>query len=887
MNERLVNTIAGRMSLRNPLRVSLEHLDRVMDLCEIGKDADPKEILSAINREYPTVSDFERDFPSLCYAIATGVGKTRLMGAFITYLHLEKNVNHFFVLAPNLTIYNKLIADFTPNTAKYVFKGIAEFAQEPPIIVTGDNYESGIGTRSGLSFGDVIINIFNVSKINTEVRGGASPRIKRLSEYIGQSYFDYLASLPDLVLIMDEAHRYRASAGIAAINELRPILGLELTATPFIEKGAKQDYFKNCIYTYQLGEAMEDGYVKEPAVVTRENFTASEFTDDQLERIKLEDGIRIHETTKVELETYARQAVKPLVKPFMLIIARDIEHAKSLQSLMESDEFFAGAYKGKVIQVHSTQTGEEKEENVQRLLEVERYDEPTEVVIHVNMLKEGWDVTNLYTIVPLRAANARNLVEQSIGRGLRLPYGKRTGVETVDRLNIIAHDRFQEIVDEANRKDSAIHVKSVFLTGNESSWVKPKTVVSAPTFTARVGMTRTGKESGAPDTPMFAKPDEQRVAQAAVLAMRKYESLPIVERLGDKKVKEELVADLESSYVASGQSELIPAERPNIREIVEKVVTEYIAGTISIPRIILVPKRSTGVSFSVFALDCGSIRYQPVERDLLLKELRTHKERRLSFNRVTITEERPEDYLVRALVDYDDISYDDHAEILYDLASQVVGHLRSYLRDEADILNVIVYNQKALAGYIHAQMLDHQDDVAVEYDVTVTKGFTEINSSAFTVPENQVEIDAHDTSFDKSKIKTLLFTGFRRSLYSVMKFDSDTERRFALFLDGNSDKWFKPALGQLGVYYKDGHAEKMYTPDFIAEFPDRILMVETKAKDEVATAEVQAKKNAAVQWCSYATKHTVANGGKPWTYLLIPHDEVKDDRTLKYYMMFA
>jgi len=160
MNERLVNTIAGRMSLRNPLRESLERLDRVMDLCEIGKGGDSKDILTAINREYPTVSDFERDFPSLCFAIATGVGKTRLMGAFISYLHLAKGVNHFFVLAPNLTIYNKLITDFTPNTPKYVFKGIAEFAQEPPIIVTGDNYETGIGTRNSLSFGDVIINDF-------------------------------------------------------------------------------------------------------------------------------------------------------------------------------------------------------------------------------------------------------------------------------------------------------------------------------------------------------------------------------------------------------------------------------------------------------------------------------------------------------------------------------------------------------------------------------------------------------------------------------------------------------------------------------------------------------------------------------------------------------
>ena len=157
------------------------------------------------------------------------------MGAFISYLHLAHGINNFFVLAPNLTIYNKLITDFSDRThPKYVFKGIAEFAIDAPSIITGDNYDQH-DPASGTLFGGVRINIFNISKINSEVRGGKAPRIKRLSEYIGESYFDYLAGLPDLVMLMDESHRYRASAGIRAINELKPILGLELTATPFVE----------------------------------------------------------------------------------------------------------------------------------------------------------------------------------------------------------------------------------------------------------------------------------------------------------------------------------------------------------------------------------------------------------------------------------------------------------------------------------------------------------------------------------------------------------------------------------------------------------------------------------------------------------------------------
>ena len=381
------------------------------------------------------------------------------MGAFIAYLFRAEGIKHFFVLAPNLTIYNKLVADFTPNTPKYVFQGISEFALEPPEVITGDNYESGRGVRGGRLFGDdvVHINIFNISKINSEVRGGSAPRIKRLSEYIGESYFEYLSKLDDLVLLMDESHRYRASAGVKAINELKPILGLELTATPQIIRGSQAVPFKNVIYSYPLSSALDDGFVKEPAVATRENFDVRNYADEaSLERLKLEDGIHIHEETKVQLDVYAREHDTRRVKPFMLVVAKDTEHASQIRAFIEADDFFDGQYKGKVAEVHSNQRGEERDENVQRLLAVEDPNDPTEIVIHVDQLKEGWDVTNLYTIVPLRAFNSRTLIEQAIGRGLRLPYGKRVGVAAVDRLTIVSHDKFQEIIDEANRGDSII-----------------------------------------------------------------------------------------------------------------------------------------------------------------------------------------------------------------------------------------------------------------------------------------------------------------------------------------------------------------------------------------------------------------------------------------------
>jgi len=74
-------------------------------------------------------------------------------------------------------------------------------------------------------------------------------------------------------------------------------------------------------------------------------------------------------------------------------------------------------------------------------------------VIHINTLKEGWDVSNLFTIVPLRASASDILTEQTLGRGLRLSYAKRTGVEAVDRLTVIAQDRFNALIEMAKSAD--------------------------------------------------------------------------------------------------------------------------------------------------------------------------------------------------------------------------------------------------------------------------------------------------------------------------------------------------------------------------------------------------------------------------------------------------
>jgi len=115
MMNQFVHDISNRLSLRQPQRQSLEILDRIYKLLPIKGQSDTLANKAAIREECPTFTDFERDFPSLCFALATGVGKTRLMGAFIIYLRIVHDIKNFFVLAPNLTIYN-------PHSAGYMVK---------------------------------------------------------------------------------------------------------------------------------------------------------------------------------------------------------------------------------------------------------------------------------------------------------------------------------------------------------------------------------------------------------------------------------------------------------------------------------------------------------------------------------------------------------------------------------------------------------------------------------------------------------------------------------------------------------------------------------------------------------------------------------------------
>ncbi len=449
----------------------------------------------------------------------------------------------------------------------------------------------------------------------------------------------------------------------------------------------------------------------------------------------------------------------------------------------------------------------------------------------------------------------------------------------MDRLNIVAHDRFQEIVDDANRPDSVVRLKQVILD--------PDTDLQATvTVESRSQLERIIGGGALPAVPGSAAPSlvfsteaERRIANATIKAIEQYESLPSSAHLLAEDVQRGIIQYVTEAIAPTQLTLEGVADSPDVAAIVNKATRLSIERSIDIPRIVVQPRGAVTVSYAPFTLDLSGMRYQPVDRDLLIQHLRTHEQETLGFNSGGPREIRLEDYVVRGLIDCDEVDYDSHADFLYGLAGQVVAHLESYLSED-ETRNILIYNQKQIAAFVNAQMQAHRQESAVGYDVMVKKGFTKLKGSAFTAKAGEPEHDFRRPVDDKSRISQMIFHGFQRCLIEPVKFQSDTERRLAVILERESEKWFRPAKLQIQIYYKSGVKHPEYIPDFVAETRDCIYMLESKARNELDNAEVLSKKEAAEKWCEHASAHTVENGGKPWRYLLIPHDAIAENMTL-------
>lgn len=407
----LLESISANFDLRAPNKEALRKL-----IFTLEGDYDP-EVVQTLN-------------------LATGVGKTYLMAAFIEYLRHQGAYN-VLIVTPGKTVQRKTIQNFRAGSDRYI-RG----AEGVSIVVTPQDY-SGWNTDAVPfdQFSNYIF-LFNIQQLIAprDVDGATADgkvasqqrKIRRFDENSGV-LFDYLKGLDDLVIIADESHLYGNSAKAfnAALKELSPAVTVGLTASP-----SKSD---NIIYSYPLYRAIEDKFVKRPVIAYRkEGYEDTRESEEQ----QLHDALKVREVKQRYYDLYAQQQnCKPL-KAVAFIVCSDVEHASQVAALLRSPTYLND--QDAVLQVDNRH---EDELTQKRLEELDKPHSSVLAVVSVNKLKEGWDVKNIAVVVALRAMASEVLTQQTMGRGLRLPFGKYTGYAHIDQLDIISHQSFQNLLN--------------------------------------------------------------------------------------------------------------------------------------------------------------------------------------------------------------------------------------------------------------------------------------------------------------------------------------------------------------------------------------------------------------------------------------------------------
>lgn len=867
----IVCRISYAMSLRGPQKEALSYLDAISTHCDYQRDSTAAVEAAATEhceKQRPIKVDAKFDFPSFCFAMATGIGKTRLMGASIYYLYKTKGYRHFFILAPGSTIYDKLRKESNPAHPKYIFKGL-EAEMGSPKVYDGENYDTYPVhyEQTALTFeksSEIELFIFNIGKIFNS-KTDTQFNFHKFQETLGMSFSAVLASFNDLVICMDEAHRYYAPASMKAINFLKPVLGLEYTATP--------KSTSNVIYSYDLARGAVEGYLKTPVVMGRSNMAGYSAAD--IEEMKIRDGLTQHEHRKAVLRQYCDDHDLPYVKPIVLIACKDTNHAKDIRSLIDSDGFLNGRYKGKVIEIHSNMKGEETEENVRLLLSIEKAENPIEIVLHVYKLKEGWDVNNLFTIIPLNAAKSDILAMQTIGRGLRLPFGFITGDEDIDTLDIVAHEHYRELVDEIKNSD-IFRYRDLDRTGVEPT----DTVdVSSPVDDAQLSLfdqlvtdtgTLTFREADNPQT-------QQNLYDAYLRTFAPGRQRQTSEADDNQISLFDLPAQDGSS--AGDQTPAIPEPAPtpagdkkpmSKEEFVQKF-REYSGRAISVPKILV--QTTSEVKFNRFQVR-RTIQDFEVAMAKIERFDAVNQQFLAAVDAQILEVEDAMNTLACMLLDsIPELSYDD-ADFIIDVADQYLAQIEG---DEEDKRKIVRRYATLIVSDIRAQIFEHverktQDIHTVQKDLILFRRFVKNIRK-----DGRVRFDRPFT--DKANIRKYLFTGYKKGYYTENGFDSDTERLFSIILEEDPEviRWIKPPLNQLGLFWQAG---QQYNPDFLVETATHKYMVEVKAANEVTAQDVVAKAREGIRWCRFAS--TADPDHKPWVYRLITDENIHPGNTCRY-----
>jgi len=823
LDEDLLAEVAGLLQLREPNRAAVETLSY--------------ELWRHYDQEH-----FEHPFEGVIDS-ATGVGKTYVIVAAVEYLARARGVRDFVVVAPSRVVLDKTIEQFTSG----VSGSIVDRLSVPVQLVTAETFNSAATARAMDDPDTVKVYAFSVqSLVRPDTVQGR--RTHRFQEGLGAGFYKRLQDASPLVVFADEHHLYYGPRFSEAVRDLNPWALVGLTATPHKKTPADQ-----IIYRYPLAAAIAERYVKTPVIVGRK--------DDKHDlATKLLDGMVLLDHKRAIAQDWSLRQGLPTINPIMLVVARNTEEADQIADTIRSDSFREGRHRDAVLVVHSNAREADEPAALARLAAVEDPDSPIRVVVSVAMLKEGWDVKNVYVLLSTQPSVSVILTEQVLGRGLRLPWGKYQGVEMLDTLEVLAHERYEDLLAKRGvlaeqfvdyvtrsvlRANAAGEPVVVRETEEIATGLGDRPTVSDPAVASQgeadAQVTPPAPNDGPQPGPAptltssddrLAAGEAEEVLAAPTLAPRRVIRVPRV-----RVVPRPVVFRLSDVH----DDEPFRALGRRLRADPQTELRRVLLGA----RVVLDPATGTKTVRPVTSTATDTVRAQ----GSLIPASELRGQLRDTLLALPVLAARADDGTQTRAAD------------------RIVAAFMEGLNGGADEL---------LAAYLERAGARLGQIVMAEYRKHVSR--PDLDPVVDLVPLNQVRTNTRAVNPDPRAlpVRGQAFDGWKRGMYALAWFDSSTERDLALVADNSDlvDVWVRLHQGDLPIVWTEGG--NRYEPDFvIVETGGEHLLVEVKADRDLNSNEVRSKRDAAQRWAAYANDGLPA-GSPRWSYLLVSETDLRE-----------
>lgn len=440
---------------------------------------------------------FDEDWLRFVTKMATGSGKTKVMSLLLawSYFHklYEENSElskNFLLITPNIIVLDRIKNDF---------EGLKIFYDDPILPDNGycgqnwqDDFQIKLHLQDDVGTISKSGNIFltNIHRVyESDIRETSVDDENTMDYFLGSKVVgktndskvdlgEIVRDVDELMVINDEAHHIHdpKMAWFKSIEDInnrllqkgkKLALQIDVTATPKNNKGA---IFVQTVSDYPLVEAIHQGVVKNPVLPDQASRAKLQEKQSSLFAEKYEDFLRLGveewDKTYKELEPTGKKSI-------LFIMTDDTKNCDDVAEFLENNY---PQLKGAVLTIHTNKSGEisetvsgKKEKELQDLRkkanEIDSLESPYKVIVSVLMLKEGWDVKNVTTIVGLRAysSKANILPEQTLGRGLRRMF---FGQDVEEYVSIIGTPAFMEFVESIKAEGVELEKRKMDRSGS-------------------------------------------------------------------------------------------------------------------------------------------------------------------------------------------------------------------------------------------------------------------------------------------------------------------------------------------------------------------------------------------------------------------------------------